>query len=344
MLFRELGFDCKIINYVSKKETVIKNLSSFSKNYDFSFLKKTVYFVLKYFEETYKNIIFNHERKKILNLTKKYGDGEEMKKDFYNCILCSGGDQLWGYMPYNDLDFAYYFNFADPSNTLISLSSSFGRYDFDDKIKHEIRGYLKRYRFITVREKSAVNFLKTLNINSNLILDPTLLISKKEFFKLIDKHKESNDFVLVYKLRRNNQLDELAKKIANKFKIKTIYITNSIFYKNLYGKAKVNPKVSRLLALFRDSRFVISDSFHATVLAIIFNKNFYSYLPGKTNSRIVDLLNMLGLSDRYFDDSSDISTFNFCDNIDYSKINELINDLRKSHINLLNEKLRNFLF
>ena len=58
----------------------------------------------------------------------------------------------------------------------------------------------------------------------------------------------------------------------------------------------VGPK--EFLSLIKYSDYVITDSFHGTAFAIIFNKQFYSIPYKGTESRFIDLLDLFGLEDR----------------------------------------------
>ena len=94
---------------------------------------------------------------------------------FNGCDLCSGSDQLFGIMPYGKIDTAYYLDFKNDSNKCFSLSSSFGRTDLilEDSVINE----LKKYMFISLRERTACDLLKTYNINSHNFLYPTLIVN-----------------------------------------------------------------------------------------------------------------------------------------------------------------------
>lgn len=334
-VFKELGYNIQIINYISKKENLINNLKSFAAMRGLHGVKKLIYCLVKFPEEALKCRKFNKMRKKYLFLTQKYNTITYMENQFNDDILCSGGDQLWGYMPYNDLDDAYYLNFGNKTNKYISFSSSFGRYDFDEKNKDRIKNNLKKYNFVTVREKSATEFLSTIGIESTLMLDPTLLIDKSFYYQLANK-KLKKGYVLVYKLRSDSKLDDYAQLLSSSKKIKIKYITNTSLMKNKKGKTYANKNLNMVLSLFKNADYIVTDSFHATVLSVIFGKEFYVHLPGKTNSRIVDFLNLLSLPDRIFEEIEKKDGI-----IDYKIVDEKIESMRQDNLQLLSRLLSN---
>lgn len=67
------------------------------------------------------------------------------------------------------------------------------------------------------------------------------------------------------------------------------------------------PSVERFLWLIKNARYVIADSFHATVFSIIFERPFVTITPDIASSRISSVLHMLGLDERNLTDFSDTS-------------------------------------
>ena len=334
--FESKGFDTYIIDYISNEESVIKNLINYANNRKLSGIKRLVYYVLKFPEEQKKYFQFQNMRKKYLKMTTRYSSETEMSEKFNGSILCSGGDQLWGYMPNMHLDDAYYLNFGNETNQYISLSSSFGRYDFNNLEIMQIKKNLIKYNFITVREASAKNFLSNLGIKSHEVLDPTLLVDKQLWLGMCDSSYASERYVLVYKLRQDDKLVEFANVISKKLNVKIIYITNSSFNRSKNGKTLINPDISTVLSLFKHAQMVITDSFHATVLATIYEKDFYVHLPNGTGARIVDFVEKLKLDNRIIDNSYEINIEN---KIDYQKVNSLLKEERAKSDEIISKML-----
>lgn len=338
-ILENMGFDCRIIDYISNDENLFGNLKNFAKMRGLKGLKRIIYIMLKFPEEFYKNIKFSKQRNKYFKMTKRFS--EKTIKQFDDSILCSGSDQLWGYMPNGTIDWTYYLNFANHNNTLFSLSSSFGRYDFCEKEMDIMSKLLNKYQFITVREKSAVEFVSKFGVSARHVLDPTLLVNRTEYYNLASPKINKGKYVLVYKLRHDEQLDKLALVLSKKYNLEIKYITNSIFFRNKNGKNYPNKSINKVLAMFRDSQYVVTDSFHATVLSTIFEKEFYTHLPGKTNSRIIDFLDMLDLSDRYFDDFERIKFDDI--KIDYTLIDNIVSRKKIEDLDYIKHSLQGVL-
>ena len=84
------------------------------------------------------------------------------------------------------------------------------------------------------------------------------------------------------------------------------------------------------MGLIKNAEYVCTDSFHATAFSLIFQKQFFTILPGEhTNERITDLLEMRGLSNRIITDETLLE--NTLDSvIDYSKTNNYAEHIKKS--------------
>lgn len=76
---------------------------------------------------------------------------------------------------------------------------------------------------------------------------------------------------------------------------------------------KIYPTIPEWLSLMAQAECVITNSFHGTVFAILFNKPFVVFpLKGKDegmNGRLVSILTRLQLGDRIYDGVSDLSIY-----------------------------------
>ena len=130
------------------------------------------------------------------------------------------------------------------------------------------------------------------------ILDPTLMLDRDTWLELADREIKTEPYVLVYRLRKNKELDAYARALAKKKHCKILKVSSSVYDWLGYGKKEILKDPRRVLSLFKNAAAVVTDSFHATVFSIVFNQQFVDFLPPKTYKRITDLLQMLGLENR----------------------------------------------
>lgn len=167
----------------------------------------------------------------------------------------------------------YLLNFATPNKQRIAISASFGKDSFNLKNKENS---FKAFDSISVRESNAVDICKTIGIDSTHILDPVFLTDKSNFEKLTENIDIPQNLIVGYILDENDD---------------TRRITNP-YGENFINIAKMNVSVEEFLAYIKRSDKFITDSFHGTCFAIIFNKPFYTLgNANRGNSRFESLFN-----------------------------------------------------
>ena len=96
------------------------------------------------------------------------------------------------------------------------------------------------------------------------------------------------------------------------------------------------------LNLIKNAKYVCTDSFHGCVFSSIFEKEFYAFKRFSdkdrmsTNTRVVGLLNRLGLSGRMIENYETL----LLDKIDYIDVNDKIKDFRNFSLDFLNNSLK----
>ena len=205
---------------------------------------------------------------------------------------------------------------------------------------------LRKYNSILVREKSAVDIIKSVGYKGNveLVLDPTLLLKKDEWISLIDKEKnkikkEKEPYVLVYQLHHNKKFDEYVKLIKRKTKLKIKRINTSIFFGLKPGELVLLPTIAEFLYYIENAKYVLTDSFHGTVFSIIFNKKMVDILPKVTGTRIESILELFGIKNRILKNYNDISIMD--QEIDFDKINKKLDSEREKSLKSLKDSLNN---
>ena len=85
---------------------------------------------------------------------------------------------------------------------------------------------------------------------------------------------------------------------------------------------------------------MVTDSFHGTAFAINFNTPFVEVLPNnKTGTRNMSILKLTGLSDRILTDDENITLAK--KRIDYSGVNQIIEEKRKASLSVLKNMIEN---
>lgn len=238
---------------------------------------------------------FDEFEKRYLPLTKKcYRSNEELKESPpFADVYLAGSDQIWNTLFQNGRDPAFYLDFAPKSSVKASYAASFATEDILEEWKESTKRWLNELDFISVRESSGMNIIRKLGINNGkLVMDPVFLLENGFWEKLISEYSAKEAYLLLYDFDGNVDINEYAKKIAEERSLQ-IY---SIFNTPIADCCCMDTGPLEFLQLVYNAEYVISNSFHATAFAIIFEKPFAVFeRKEKINTRLLDLLNMLNL-------------------------------------------------
>lgn len=271
-----------------------RGIVEFDKYFDQSFLGN--YHLNSFVEENIKSSgpIFSKE-----SLVREF-EGQK-----YDAVIV-GSDQTWR-PAYSPSIYNYFLDFL-PENQIkkIAYSSSFGVDNWEFDVEQTIKCALLAGKFdaISVRESSGVDLCrKHLGVDAVNTLDPTLLMSKDDYIRLI-KNKETlstGGRVCRYFLDESPEKDYLATEVAKKLRMK-LY-NNRTKNKSKGGESEFNS--GRMLTVpewingFAISDFVITDSYHGMIFSIIFNKPFLVIEnEHRGRARFHSVLTQLGINGR----------------------------------------------
>lgn len=273
---------------------------------------------------------------KYLKVSKsRYRSNEELKQaapeaDAYIC----GSDQIWNSLHKNGKDPAFYLDFVPSDKIKASYAASFATDTIEEDIKPVVKERVQRLDGIAVREKSGVAILEELGIDRAVtVMDPVFLLERTEWEAIGSGHFEEN-FILIYDFDNS----DLLKKIALEIKATTGYLIYCVNPGKHHYADKTFSFVGpdAFVSLVRDAQFVLSNSYHAAVFSLIFEKNFA--IVNRTeaiNTRMRDLLDDLDLNSRLANEQFSIGKL--LENIDYRKTNAILDGKIKSSKNYLNQ-------
>ena len=279
-----------------------------------------------------------------LNITKEF----ESIKDIINAGIeadyyITGSDQVWN-IKGTDFDWSYFLEFISQGKK-ISYAASMGPSldKWSDEEKNRVKNDLKSFKNISVRDKNGYEFLKKLTGKTpNINIDPTMLLEKDDWDKIIPKKPIINgDYIFFYNLKDKRYI-ELAHKISKKLNLPVVislYNLKDIVYGSKYGfKKKIDVGPIEFLNLIENSKLMLSSSFHGTIFPIILNKTFFA-LNGENDFRISTILNKMGLENRSinFDDFEKKCKTAF--STDYTKAKKLLKVEREKANSYLKDAL-----
>jgi len=230
----------------------------------------------------------------------------EIKPEDYDAIVV-GSDQIWrplyiGRTLRARVEDAF-LNFTEGWNIKrVAYAASFGTdvWEYSEPDTNKVSSLAQNFDAISVREKSGIDLCnKYLRVsNAMQVLDPTLLLEKECYLKLIENQEKQSSILFNYILDLTEEKDLLVNRIAKEKKLSAVRVGAKIDDWDAPIEERIQPPVERWLSAFRDADFIVTDSFHACVFSIIFGKPFIAI--GNVDrglSRFESLLSMFGLSE-----------------------------------------------
>lgn len=277
----------------------------------------------------------------IIRLDVPFSD-EAMKKNNIHALVV-GSDQVWRPCMGTDRNenVARYFLKTEKVNIRkVAYAASFGvdYWDFTKEETEKAIGQVKDFDAVSVRESSGIDLcVKYLNANNVVqVLDPTMLLHSNDYrsFTTMSPFKTNKKHCFVYLLdyMREGNKDIIKEIVHGDVEIHTAKVERNTIKKFL----NAHDTVEKWLSSIYYSDFVITDSFHGCVFSILFHKEFYvmgNVVGG--NARIVSLLNMFGLQDRFVDNTK----MQNVSKIDWEKVDRSLDFMRKKSITFLKENL-----
>ena len=333
------GHDVFIIDY--RPAYLLEPYSIFTWNWDSNkpFIKNILLFIRSLFvlpirlkrKKKFSLFIEKHINIHPLNLSNE-------TSDFSAFIF--GSDQIWNTQITHGFDKVYFGYFAASKNKrLISYAASAGNIKCISSRKDEFMSLLSNYTNISAREQSLADFINKSIVKNNcyVTLDPVLLAGKETFTSIASKRKLKKPYLLIFKIASDEPsiIRKIAEDIAKKKKLTIIELTSIESIKSLTSIAAASPEY--FISLFRDASYIITSSYHGTIFSILFEKNFNTI--GVNNvERMSHLLSAIGLKDRLiYPKSINIKS----DEINYHKVNEIIQKMRIKSIDYLKQSLYN---
>lgn len=279
--------------------------------------------------------------KKYIHLA-EYNELSEIKEDDYDAIVV-GSDQVWRpkYFGQDQIENAY-LKFAEGWNIKrIAYAASFGTDEWEyTKEQTEKCGKLLRiFDAVSVREDSGINLCRNnFGVEAQHVLDPTMLLDKEDYIKLFEAANtpKSKGNLLCYILDETEEKKELIRRIADEKRLTPFNVKSQSDDINSPISERIQPPIEQWLRGFYDAEFVVTDSFHACVFSILFNKPFIVYGNKKRGiSRFTSLLKMFGLEHVLL---TDIMQYKSILKYDWKFINSVVDCKRKeskSYFNLI---------
>lgn len=248
----------------------------------------------------------------------------------------TGSDQLWNPIIHGMTNNrAHFLDFAPEGKKRIAYSPSIGVSKIPDSCKKEMKQLVEKMDVVSVREEDGKRIINEISEkNCRVVLDPTLLLDKDEWSKIIKNFNGKKPYIFCYLFSKQDYVGEFVEYVKMKtcYEIVVIPFTKREMERGYVVRNDAGPK--EFLGLIKNASLVITDSFHATAFSINFNVPFYSLLRNSDtelnnmNSRIFNILEIFDLKNRLISSAKDYpDEINF--DIDFKKVNKILDERRE---------------
>lgn len=316
-----LGHDTELLDYdyqreMRKKDSIIQSIR---KKIDMSLRNK---------ENTFKNF-----RKVYLKMSEEVQKGNLGKyAQKYDRVIV-GSDQVWNYF-ITQSDSAFLLDFV-PAEKRCSYAASFGISEISNQARSFYEKLLPGFHNYSVRERTGAKLLENLIHEKAVVdLDPVGLLTVQQWNELFHPIRE-NGYIFLY--MPSARLRKYALELSAKFTMKIAYIGGkSLLHPSQnIGELYTDISPKEFLSLLYYADYVVTGSFHGTMLSILFNKEFCVDIPETVGSRIVDLLEDFDLTDHIISSTHDIETIR----TDWNRVNMIMTQRREKSLRHLTHYL-----
>ena len=198
---------------------------------------------------------------------------------------------------------------------------------------------MKEMDAISVRERSSVSLVQELSGRTDAIqvADPTLLLDRSYYEVLASGRQGGGKYLFSYMLHGlERDAGYVSLQISEKLKVPVIQCNAR--QTRLHRGYRL-PSPTGWLEEIRNASFVVTNSFHAIVFCLIFHVPFIAVLIdgqiGSMNSRITDLLNMVGLGHRICVSGEKMSPGLISETIDWDAVDHNMSAMRAGSVEFL---------
>lgn len=261
-------------------------------------------------------------------------------------LFMVGSDQVWNAPRLGCID-VYMCDFLHKKRSGLSYAASFAINDIPDNLLEDYKKYIQNMDTLLVREARGVELCKQLGRNdAKHVVDPTLLLEGKDYEELISDPVNmvgTGDYILVYSLTSSMKIYEQASKLAARNNCKMVMLKRvpcppiASTFKNAIDLLEVGP--AEFLSLIKHAKCVVTGSYHALMFSLLLHTDFYIYLDDANaeNSRLLSTLDMFGLNDQLYYETSSLPKV--LPHVNYNAVEPILKKKREESLQLLRESI-----
>ena len=337
-VLKEMGNDVEVIDYRPPYIEKYRRLFSWKDFEKQSYLRKLKFLLmlpLTYKKKRRATKAFDRFLNEHLTFSHPVYRGVDIPA--YYDVIVFGSDQIWSPRICGGFDPIFWGQFPKGKTRFVSYAASLeGHQQFSSLQWGNIKHLLANFDSISVRERIFSNDLTDrINRPVECVMDPTLLASSKMFKKFLKDGKRSA-YIFLYIVKEDDLVYTVARKVAEKYRLPIVIAR--VFPKRKHAHDLVivkTPTPDSWCNLINSATCVVTNSFHATALSLIYKKELY-VTDYKQSNRLKNILNIAGINDRLITNIDDLERVN---PIDYRIVLDRLNKVREMSYRFIQEQI-----
>lgn len=210
----------------------------------------------------------------------------------------AGSDQIWNPKFYFGKDSYCFLQFARPEQR-VAYAPSIGLDEIEKEFIPQYKEWWSGWKALSCREYAGAKIMSDITGQDiPTVIDPTLLLTSEDWRQLTQGIRNPKKYIFVYMLGDiTGKYKEYIDQMSHEKQCEIVDVMNDIRY------AGCNP--SGFVALIQHAEYVIADSYHAMVFAMLFHRPF-TFIDRvgwgmNMNSRVQTLIDKFGISVKRLD-------------------------------------------
>lgn len=232
-------------------------------------------------------------------------------------------------------DDGYYANYPIMKGNSVSYAASFGDPHFTEETYSILNERIKNFKALGIRENLMIPYLlRHAEVPVQRTIDPTLLLSAKEYEEITAPKMKREPYLLLYTRRHTPKMEAYAEKVALEKGWKIVDISLRAVNAERGHEMAYDAGVEEFLSLVKHAEFIVTNSFHGMIFSVQFKRPFAIFTREQCNNKIQEILQLFGISNRML-----ITGEESLGEINYDAVHERIEKARKNSMAFLAEEL-----
>ena len=288
---------------------------------------------------------FHHFNQELTPHSQKLYTKHTIKKALkeYDAFI-TGSDQVWNPIWYFE---PFFLTFAPASVPKMAYAASIAQETLPPAVADRYRANLRDFIGVSVREEKAQQLLAP--TPASYVLDPTFLLSKEDWLQVASPRLQEKPYLFCYFLGDDLCHRQAAAQYAKAHDLTLVTIPNAAGQHHVndagFGDVQLaEPSPEDFLGLIAHADQVFTDSFHASVFSLIFQRQF-AVFPRlgheKMSQRLYSLTQLYDIPERFCDTVEKISAAHIDTllPIDYTQSFPKAEQLKAESVRYLEENL-----